>query len=112
MKLLAMGSTPAQTAEFEALVEGKQIDVFLADPPGMPWPSILFPELSLIVISENRMDLAELLSCKEIPSYLPILIIGSASTALDEILKQRTFRVIDYLREPFTTEYFLQDTDA
>ena len=69
--------------------------------------SPLFPHLSLIVVSEDRSDLSELLSSDEIPKYLPILIIGTAASPLDEILKQRTFRIIDYLREPFSAEYFL-----
>jgi diguanylate cyclase (GGDEF)-like protein len=107
MKLLLMGSTPHQTAELENLLEGNQLELFRADQPGRPWPSSLFPTLSLIIVSELRSDLGELLNCNEIPSYIPILIIGEATAALDEILKQRTFRVIDYLREPFSGEYLL-----
>lgn len=107
MKLLLMGASLPQTVEFERLLEGKQIELFRADLPGTPWPSTLFPQLSLIVVSENRSDLSELLSSDEIPKYLPILIIGTAASPLDEILKQRTFRIIDYLREPFSAEYFL-----
>ncbi len=107
MKLLLMGASLPQTAELERLLEGKQIELFRADLPGTPWPSSLFPQLSLIVVSEHRSDLSELLSSSEIPKYLPIVIIGTAASPLDEILKQRTFRVIDYLREPFSAEYFL-----
>ena len=105
MKLLVMGSTLQQTVELEKMLEGNQTDIIRADQPGKPWPSTLFPELSLVLVSELRSDLADLLSCKEIPNYLPILIIGTAATALDEILNQRTFRVIDYIREPFSSEY-------
>lgn len=107
MKLLLMGSSPQQTDALERMLENERIDIFRLDPPETSWPSDILPLLSLIVISEDHGNLARLLGSSDIPNYLPILIIGSATTALDEILKQRNFRVVDYLREPFSPEYFL-----
>ncbi len=107
MKLLLMGTSLHQTGEFARLLGDDQIEIFHADPPGSPWPTGIFPALSLIAISESRSDLAELLANDDIPYYLPILIIGTGRAPLGEILSQRNFRIIDYLREPFSSEYFL-----
>lgn len=107
MKILLMGSNVPQTDELEKILKDGRIETYRADLPGMLWPADLLPALSLIVVSEDRTDLAQLLKNLDIPSYLPILIIGHATTSLEELLQHRSARTIDYLRLPFSPEYFL-----
>lgn len=106
MKILLMGSSVLENDELEEILKDRRVETYRADLPGMLWPADLLPTLSLIVVSEDRGDLAEILGNSDIPSYLPILVIGQATVSLDDLLQHRSTRTIDYLRRPFSPAYF------